>query len=80
MDTPSYAKLFKAVTEKDGYQSMISYGGQLLNKTYEFFFGCCSASNVNKTPNKPNTKDNIVKSLNKLYEVLKINLLIYFTG
>ena len=77
LDVRSYGKLFKAVTEKDDAkkviekdddQLMISYGGQLLNKTYEFLFGCCNTSSVDKTPDKPNTKDNIVKSLNKLYE------------
>ena len=68
LDTPSYAKLFKEVTEKDGYQSMIDYGSQLLNTPYKLLFECCCTSNVDETLNKPNTRDNIVKSLNKLYE------------
>ena len=41
LDAPSYAKLFKAVTEKD--QSLIGYGTKLLNQTYEFLFNGSSS-------------------------------------
>jgi hypothetical protein len=68
LDAPLYAKLFKAVIEKEDNQSLANYDGQLLNKAYELFFGCCSISDVKKAINKPNIRDNIIKFLNKLYE------------
>lgn len=66
LNIDKYTKLFKAVTEKD--QSLIGYGTKLLNQTYELLFKCCNTSNVDKIPNKLHPRDNIIESLNKLYQ------------